>query len=235
MKIIYNYEPQTKEYINSEEAPKNPLVEGEYLMPAHSTDVKPPKQKTGYTLVWIGNKWVNKEDHRGEIWYNLETKQKEVITFIGPIPKNYISEDDKRANPPEEPYYVYDAELNEWVGDSVLYKNYVLYNFETNWNTKLETPYEFEGHLYKPSWRDLYDSIYNTLKENVKPTYRLQDAKGELFTVNFKEMKPIYVKMANIVDEIYTDKQDLEIYFKIENDFSKLQEYFNNWVNKQYI
>ena len=47
-------------------------------------------------------------------------------------------------------------------------------------------------------------------------------------------MKPIYVKMADIVDQMYIDKHDLEELFMTENDFDVLKNSFDKWLNKRY-
>ena len=106
--------------------------------------------------------------------------------------------------------------------------------FSTYWDEKQKIPYEFDGYRYTPAWRDLYDSIFNTLNNGIKNEYRLQDYDGKYNIVTLKTMKPIYKKMADIVDEMYMDKQDLEAYFKTENDFNMLQNKFNSWLLKEY-
>lgn len=234
MLIVYNYDPITKEYTNEEIAQVNPLDKEEYLIPAHSTTIKPLDYKEGYAVVWIGNKWNYKEDHRGEQWYNIDSKQLETISFIGSLPDNYYPQDSKIANPPSEPYYQYDKDLDEWVGNPMQYKLFILSNFNTYWEEKINQPFEFEGFKYKCSWRELYTSIYTTLKDGIKNNYRLQDVDGNFNMVTAKTMKPIYAKMADINDEIYNDKQNLEVYFKNEDDFNKLQNKFNEWLNKVY-
>ena len=47
-------------------------------------------------------------------------------------------------------------------------------------------------------------------------------------------MKPIIGKISDVNDEMYTDKHNLEVYFKIENNFDKLQDMFDKWVKKTY-
>lgn len=232
--LVYNYNPITKEYTSQEEAQKNPLVAGEYLIPANATITKPLKSKTGFTIVWQGNKWAYKEDHRGEEWYNSLTKNKEVINFIGELPENYYTLDSVIANPPEGEYWQYDKELNKWVGNSVLYKEYILGSFDAHWQQKLNQPFELEEFEYIPAWRELYTSIWITLKDGIRTQYRLQDYNGKFNTVDVISMKNIISKMADVVDNMYIDKQNLEKYFKSNNNFEKLQEYFNQWLNKKY-
>lgn len=234
MTIIYNYDPITFEYISSETAGKNPLNPEEPIIPACATTIEPPKYIEKYAIIWIGNKWEYKEDHRNELWYNAKTKEMEIITFIGKLPEFYYAPDSSIANPPEGQYWVYDSDTQTWVGNSLLYKQHILSIYPYYWGQKQNIPYEFNGYRYIPAWRDLYDSIFNTLNNGIKKEYRLQDYDGKYNTVTLETMKPIYTKMANIVDEMYMDKQDLEAYFKTEDDFNKLEDAFNKWVLKEY-
>lgn len=232
--LIYNYNPITFEYISKEEAGKNPLNPEEPIIPACATIIEPLEPQEGYVVVWIGNKWKYKEDHRGETWYNAETDSLEIINFIGELSSNYYSPDSPIANKPEGDYWVFNEETQSWEGNSVLFKKYITDNFDILWNLKQNTPFEFEGHKYIPAWRDLYDSIFNTLDRGIKESYRLQDYDGCLVEVTLETMRPIYVKMANVVDDMYIDKQNLQMYALQENDFIKLKQTFDAWLMKKY-
>jgi hypothetical protein len=79
---IYNYHPITGEYLSESEAEKDQLDKNNWLIPAHATDKKPPKQKKGHALVFKNNQWQNAIDHRG--WqYWLEDGSEHVISNIG--------------------------------------------------------------------------------------------------------------------------------------------------------
>jgi len=67
--LVYNYHPETKEFIGSEEAFLDPLEterKGKpiYLLPANATFITPPPPIKGYTARWIGKVWEMAEDHR---------------------------------------------------------------------------------------------------------------------------------------------------------------------------
>lgn len=229
--IIYNYDPLTKEYTSKEEAQK---IEGDYIIPANATDVKPLKNKNGYAVVWNGNKWSYSEDHRGETKYNALIKKEEVIDFLGELPEYYYDLDSVIANPPEGEYWEYDKDLDKWIGNSDKYKIYILNSFNVYWNDKLNQPFEFKGFSYIPDWRELYTSIWITLRDNIREQYRLQDYNGNFNIVDINSMKEIISKMADVIDNMYIDKHNLENYFKTINDFDDLQNMFNLWLNKTY-
>lgn len=73
--IIYNYDRNTKEFINESVASINPLESEKqkkevYLIPANSTTKNPPKVKKKYVLIFDEekNKWNQIPDNRG-IYY----------------------------------------------------------------------------------------------------------------------------------------------------------------------
>lgn len=231
---IYLYNPVTKEFLKQDTSDKNPLDPNVPIIPACATEVEPPAKQEGYAIVWVGNKWEYKEDHRGETWYNVDSKQLEVINFIGVLPKNYYSPDSPIANKPDGTYWVFDSELNQWVGNADLYKLYVTEVAQETWDIKYNMPFEFEGFRYLPSWRELYTSIWVALDTGIKTEYKLQDYDSKYNTVNKKSMKSIMTKLSDIIDEMYEDKHALEKYFKEINDFDKLQEKYQEWAQKEY-
>jgi hypothetical protein len=51
LKEVYNY-AENGVYIGPDVAQESPLEPGVFLMPRNSTDVKPPKAKKGFFIVW---------------------------------------------------------------------------------------------------------------------------------------------------------------------------------------
>ena len=231
---IYTYNPVTKEYLGKTESDKNPLDPETPIIPANSTTIKPPEVQEGYIIVWVGNKWEYREDHRGEVWYNANTKSVETISFIGDLPDYYYSPDSVIANPPEGNYWEYDKENDKLVGNAALYKVYVNDIFSQYWEIKQNTPYEFNGFRYIASWRDLYTSIWVTLKDGIKDEYRLQDYDNKFNVVTAKTMKPIIEKMTDINDEMFIDKHNLQLYFLKNDNFEQLQAKFDEYTKKVY-
>lgn len=231
---IYLYDPITKEYLEEGKSDKNPLDPETPIIPSCATEVKPPEVQQGYATVWVGNKWEYKEDHRGEVWYNADTKELTTVDFIGILPTYYYSPDSPIANKPDGTYWVFDSDLNEWAVDITLYKEYISIVAQEVWNVKLDTPFEFEGYKYLPSWRELYTSIWVALDSGIKSEYTLQDYDSKYNTVDKTAMKQIMEKLSDVVDEMYTDKHNLEKYFASVNDYKQLQAKYEEWATKEY-
>lgn len=49
---IYHYHPDNGRYLGSGMADQDPLVEGNWLIPAHATDIQPPKSEPGKITVF---------------------------------------------------------------------------------------------------------------------------------------------------------------------------------------
>lgn len=80
---VYNYNRENHELTSST---YEHVVEGSGI-PGHSTLIKPLKDKDGFTQVFNEDQqaWEYVEDHRYEDVYNIHTKQKEDIRYIGAL------------------------------------------------------------------------------------------------------------------------------------------------------
>lgn len=58
---IYNYHPETKRFLFEENAEQSPLEPGIFLIPAHSTTIKPPEIKDDEIAIWNDSEWVIKK------------------------------------------------------------------------------------------------------------------------------------------------------------------------------
>ncbi|ELF1164062.1 tail fiber assembly protein [Salmonella enterica] len=73
-------------------------------MPANCCDIDPGDAHEGFVNVFNGNSWESKEDHRGEVVYDVETREPFLITEIGPYPEGTTTtkpeptNDEKRKN-----------------------------------------------------------------------------------------------------------------------------------------
>jgi len=88
---IYNYHPETKEYLFSFDANLNPLeskIQGKdvFLIPANTTIKKPPKLRKDTVACFIDGKWELYLDYRGVTVYDKETGDPVTITKIGDDP-----------------------------------------------------------------------------------------------------------------------------------------------------
>ncbi|WP_085592168.1 DUF4376 domain-containing protein [Thalassospira sp. MCCC 1A01428] len=90
---IYNYSPRNGVFLGTAIAQKNPMHEGEFLMPAWATDIAPPDPVAGMVAVYDsdGATWSLVADHRGETVYNTETGTAFVIDEPGNIPDGHTA------------------------------------------------------------------------------------------------------------------------------------------------
>lgn len=84
---IYHYHSKTKEYLDEGLADKDPMVKGNWLIPANATNVEPLIEKDGFAIVLNNTKtaWEYAEDNRGKTVYNTTTKQSEKVDYLGEI------------------------------------------------------------------------------------------------------------------------------------------------------
>ena len=105
---IYNYDLQGY-YTTSSFARENPLVPGEYLMPARSTASPPPSVNVNQIAKWSGNAWSVDIDYRGK-WYDVDTQTELAVWDAGePQPSNTTSV----MPPANEPTWVFTGSVWE--------------------------------------------------------------------------------------------------------------------------
>jgi hypothetical protein len=93
---IYNYHPDTGEYLAQSRADESPLEPGVYLLPAHSTDLAPPQPPDKMVAVFRGGAWHVEEDHRGKTYW-LADGSRHTVSAIGPTPADALN---KAPEPP---------------------------------------------------------------------------------------------------------------------------------------
>ena len=86
-KTVYNYDPDTGEYLGLETAHESPMEPGVYLLPAHSTEAEPPEVGEHQAAVYRNGAWTLVEDHRGEVWYDTATQERHEIKELGIVPE----------------------------------------------------------------------------------------------------------------------------------------------------
>lgn len=88
-KTVYNYNPDTGEYLGPETAHESPMEPGVYLLPAHSTETTPPEAGEHQAAVYRNGAWTLVEDHRGEVWYDTATQERHEIKNLGVVPETW--------------------------------------------------------------------------------------------------------------------------------------------------
>jgi len=82
---LYHYHPATLEFVGVSIADESPLEPGVHVVPAHSTLIAPPDAPSGHVAIWdvVEESWSVIEDHRGEVWWVIETGGRVTISFLG--------------------------------------------------------------------------------------------------------------------------------------------------------
>lgn len=88
IKTVYNYNPDTGEYLGPETAHESPLEPGVYLLPAHSTETAPPEVGEHQAAVYRDGVWSLIDDHRGEIYYDTATQERHDIKALDEVISN---------------------------------------------------------------------------------------------------------------------------------------------------
>lgn len=57
---IHHYHPETLEYVGESEADESPLEPGVFLIPAHATELAPPKAQAGKVRAFEAGAWVQR-------------------------------------------------------------------------------------------------------------------------------------------------------------------------------
>jgi hypothetical protein len=105
---VYNLSSDTCELIGS----------GDYFVPANTglpafcTNLKPPKEKAGFAVVFDADTgtWQYVADHRGETRWNTQNRQMQVIDMLGDVPNEMT---DKA---PTSDFDTWDG--NAWIKDA---------------------------------------------------------------------------------------------------------------------
>ena len=89
---IYNYHPITGEYLYQSMADADPLEPGKYLLPAFSTDTKPPKTNSQEIAVFDSGKWVKKSDYRKTCYWLPDGSEHRIDEIGATIPDGALLE-----------------------------------------------------------------------------------------------------------------------------------------------
>lgn len=121
---IYNYDRITKEFTAESIAAEDPLEQGNWLVPANSTEIAPILEE-GKVPVFNGTSWDLLENNRGLI-YNILTQESSLFTELGPVPEGFT-----KVIPPGHPCYTYITSSQEWEIDLPKARKYVWEEIKT--------------------------------------------------------------------------------------------------------
>lgn len=96
--LIYNYHPDSGEFMGASEADPNPVQPGDFIIPANATTIQPPGDpSSGHAMAWDGKDWIEIEDHRGETWWTAAGESMTINKIGNPV--DY----ELQAEPPPAP------------------------------------------------------------------------------------------------------------------------------------
>jgi hypothetical protein len=108
-KIVYRYDANTKILMGPMECQPSPLEEGVYIVPANSSELKPPAKKKNEVLVFAEDRWKRVADYVGVTFWDKKTKEAITITEVGVTPRNTWTD----KHPGEDD--AWDETSNSWV------------------------------------------------------------------------------------------------------------------------
>lgn len=93
--LVYSYTEDTNELIGAETAEQDReaslrLGRFEPLIPANATLLKPPIAGAGKVAVFEGDKWVIKNDYRGQISIDPKTDELQEVDYIGNLKAGFV-------------------------------------------------------------------------------------------------------------------------------------------------
>jgi hypothetical protein len=185
-KIIYNYSPETGEFLYESEARESPREPGVYLIPAFATEIEPPKLKKPNTVAIFNEetgRWNTKEDYRNTSIYSKETGEIVCVTEIGPLPKNLTTI--KKPGP----QYIWSEKENNWIEDNdILIAQQLEANIH-NYRNKSNAPIKFNNALFSV---DLIPEIALALSLSEFPkTFTLLDNDFEIHEFNREQLEEL--------------------------------------------
>ncbi|ARU23686.1 hypothetical protein RSSE_c3303 [Ralstonia solanacearum] len=111
-KTIYNYHPETGEFLSAAEADPSPLEDDVWLIPAHATDIAPPQaDRSAHQIAVFDNEWVIKPDWRDVPLYSTVDGAAVSIRQIGQVPA------DVSATEVSPPSPAHSWQKGKWVED----------------------------------------------------------------------------------------------------------------------
>jgi hypothetical protein len=88
--IIYLTNPFTGEYAGTEIADPDPLVPGEWVLPAGAYFDAPPASEPDYAYVRVGDVWERRPDQRGAVYWDAEGVRYEITALGFAVPEGAL-------------------------------------------------------------------------------------------------------------------------------------------------
>lgn len=103
---VFYFSPEIREYTGWSDEYINIGVS----MPGNSTDIEPEQELEGYVLIFNGDKWEQREDHRGMTAYAISDRKASIVDYIGDIREGFT------LSIPSTQFDKWDG--NKWVTDT---------------------------------------------------------------------------------------------------------------------
>lgn len=164
--VVYNYNSVSGEYICT----TSEIIKSGVGLPANCSLMKPPKNKDGYSICWLGDKWGYMTDYRDKLVYNKSDKSIVNISFLGDLPDHLTIKTPK-------------TEFDYWGGD--------------DWETDIELQklnYIEQANVEKKHRIDLAEKEISILQRAVKLGIATQEEVSNL------ERLELYSVMTSRVD-----------------------------------
>ncbi|WP_051183011.1 hypothetical protein [Desulfocurvibacter africanus] len=89
---VYGFDQITREYLGPARAYADPKQPDRYALPANCREDAPPAAPERYAARATSTGWEVVEDHRGETWYQPDTREAVKISELGPVPEGLVAE-----------------------------------------------------------------------------------------------------------------------------------------------
>lgn len=184
--LAYRYDKDGV-YLRPQPRQENPEEKGTYLMPAHCTDVEPPKCEAPYVARWNGKAWELVEDHRKHLnekgqyeggtpyWLPSEgdnyQSEPRYMTELGPLPDGAVTEKPAQTEAEKQK-----EELDKSIAESKSLLNTTDYRILKFMDFYIEN---------NPEMKSKFEALYpNTLSERAKARTTINASEESLQSLN---------------------------------------------------
>ena len=210
--LVYNYNEETKEYLNESEAyidPEESIAQHKpiFMLPANATFKKPPEKGSHYVYCFIKDNWVKTADYRGSRIINSDMTIIDSIDKLGDIPKDYclITTEQEEILAKDPDYYI-------WTKDGLI-----------------KNP-DYEKIKYKEREDAFYRDFFNSSLGYIRRSVSMKDGESKDF---LSDLLPSIAMGVNMGIEVKVIAYDIPDFSKDITDWTKYQH--NKVVTPQFI